>query len=438
MSETKKNKQFSTIGGIFFLLIVIPLSLMAFLIANGMFKLGVTAKEKAVDVVDKKSQEEIKARAVNTANEVASFLMGCKKDLQIATIIPATASVYKQFVLENKKLIWVKEGTKIRQVLVPLYKEMSLIDKTGKELIKIADGNVVSANKLSNVSIPANTTYKSENYFAKTQVLNKGDVYVSPVTGWYITKNDFDKGTRFSGIIRFATPVFDKDGFAGVIMLALDYRHLGKLTDQIIPTQTEQVFETDASTGNYAYMVDNRGFVISHPNDYNIVGLNRNGTIVTTLSAQNAAEMVTQGREALNLFQLSFMDPKLPDIAKDAASGNSGITIYKFAGHTKCVAYAPIKFYASNIPEPAGFGWIGMGLDVDKYNEAIIKVSKNIDKEAKAWTATIIFILIVSMIILFLIMWLLVRGIYRSLNAAVPEGSETPLSFDDDDEDDDK
>jgi hypothetical protein len=438
MSETKKNKQLFTIGGVFFLLIVIPLSLMAFLIANGMFKLGVTAKERAVDVVDKKSQEEIKARAINTANEVASFLMERKKDLQIATIIPATASVYKQFVLENKKPIWIKEGTKIRQVLAPLYKEMSLIDKTGNELIKIADGKAVSANKLSNVSIPANTTYKSENYFVKTQVLNKGDVYVSPVTGWYITRDDFDKGIRFSGVVRFATPVFDKNGFAGVIMLALDYRHLGKLTDQIIPTQTEQVFETDASTGNYAYMVDNRGFVISHPNDYNIVGLNRNGTIVTTLSAQNAAEMVTQGREALNLFQLSFMDPKLPLIAKDAASGNSGITIYKFAGHTKCVAYAPIKFYASNIPQPAGFGWIGMGLDVDKYNEAIIKVSKNIDKEAKAWTATIIFILIVSMIILFLIMWLLVRGIYRSLNAAVPEGSENPLTFDDDDEDDDK
>jgi hypothetical protein len=438
MSETKKNKQLFTIGGVFFLLIVIPLSLMAFLIANGMFKLGVTAKERAVDVVDKKSQEEIKARAINTANEVASFLMESKKDLQIATIIPTTASVYKQFVLENKKPIWIKEGTNIRQVLVPLYKEMSLIDKTGKELIKIADGKVVSADKLSNVSIPSNTTYKSENYFAKTQVLNKGDVYVSPVTGWYITKDDFDKGARFSGIIRFATPVFDKDGFAGVIMLALDYRHLGKLTDQIIPTQTERVFETDASTGNYAYMVDNRGFVISHPNDYHIVGLNRNGTIVTTLSVQNAAEMVTQGREALNLFQLGFMDPKLPVIAKDAFFGNSGITIYKFAGHTKCVAYAPIKFYASNIPPPAGFGWVGMGLDVDKYNEAIIKVSKNIDKEAKAWTATIIFILIVSMIILFLIMWLLVRGIYRSLKTVVPEGSENPLSFDDDDDDDDK
>jgi hypothetical protein len=438
MSETKKNKQFFTIGGVFFLLIVIPLSLMAFLIANGMFKLGVTIKEKTVDVLDQKSQEEIKIRAINTADEVASFLMESKKDLLVATIIPTTETAYKQFVLENKKPLWIKEGKKIQKVLIPLYKEMSLIDKKGKELIKIVNGKAAPASRLINVSDPANTIYKIENYFAETKNLNKGEVYVSPVTGWYISRAAFANGARFSGVVRFATPVFNKEGFAGIITLALDYRFLANFTDHIIPTQAEQVFEVDASTGNYAYMVDNRGFVVSHPNDYHIAGLNKNGTAVPALAEQNAANLTRKGEEVLNLYQLNFMDPNLPKIAKDAAAGNSGIIIYKFSGHTKLVAYAPIKFFASNLPQPTGFGWIGMGLDVEKYNEAAIKVSKNIDKEAKAWTATIIFILIVSMIILFLIMWLLVRGIYRSLKAVVPEGSENPLSFDDDDEDDDK
>jgi hypothetical protein len=438
MSETKKNKQFFTIGGVFFLLIVIPLSLMAFLIANGMFKLGVTIKEKAVDVLDQKSQEEIKIRAVNTADDVANFLMDSKKDLLVATIIPATETAFKQFVHENQKSLWIKEGNKIRQVLIPLYKEMSLTDKNGKELIKIVNGKVAPKTKLINVSAPANTTYKTEDYFTKTKDLNKGEVYVSPVTGWYVSKAAFINGARFSGVVRLATPVFNKEGFAGIITLALDYRHLAKFTDHIIPTQAEPVFEVDASTGNYAYMVDNRGFVISHPNDYHIVGLNNNGTSVPALTEQNAPNLTKKGEEVLNLYQLNFMDPNLPKIAKDAASGKSGIMMYKFSGHTKFVAYAPIKFYTSNLPQPTGFGWIGMGLDVERYNEAAIKVSKNIDKEAKAWTATIIFILIVSMIILFLIMWLLVRGIYRSLKAVVPEGSENPLAFDDDDEDDDK
>ena len=110
--------------------------------------------------------------------------------------------------------------------------------------------------------------------------------------------------------------------------------------------------------------------------------------------------------------------------------------MYKFGGYNKFVAYAPIKFYASNLPAPIGFGWIGLGLEVDKYNEAAMKVSQKIEKESKAWTATIIFILIASMIILFFIMLLLVRGVTRSLQAEIPEGSEGMSSFDDDDDDD--
>jgi len=436
MSKTNKDKRFSNIGIVFILLIVIPLSLMAFLIANGMFKLGVTIKQSTISAIDQKSQEDIKARAVNTANEVASFLMESNKDLQVATIIPSTETVYKQFVSENKKPIWVKRDGKIQQVLIPLYKEMALIDKNGNEKIKVVDGQAVPANKLVNVSNPANTTYKTEDYFAKTKKLNKGEVYVSPVTGFYVDKAAFEKGQRFSGIVRFATPVFNKDGFAGLITLALDYRHLAEFTDHLIPTQAERVFETQAHSGNYAYMVDHRGFVISHPSDFHIVGLNPDGTIVPTVTAQNAAELAKKGAEALNLFQLGFLDPNLFTIAREAVQGKSGVLMYKFGGYNKFVAYAPIKFYASNLPAPTGFGWIGLGLEVEKYNEEAIKVSKNIEKESKAWTATIIFILIASMIVLFLIMLLLVRGISRSLKAEIPEGSEGISSFDDDDDDD--
>jgi len=434
MSETKKNKRFINIGGVFFLLIVIPLSLMAFLIANGMFKLGVTIKESTLNVLDNKSQEDIRARAVNAANEVANFLMESNKDLQVATIIPSTEAVYKQFISENKKPVWVKHDGKIQQVLIPLYKEMALIDKNGNEQIKVVDGQVLPAKKLVNVSNPANTTYKTEDYFAKTKNLNKGDVYVSPVTGFYVNKAAFEKGQRFEGVVRFATPVFNKDGFAGIITLALDYRHLAEFTHHLVPTQAEKVFETTAASGNYAYMVDNRGFVISHPSDFHIVGLTPDGTIVPTLSAQNAAELAKNGTEALNMFQLGFLDPNIFKITKEAAQGKSGILMYKYGGINKFVTYAPIKFYASNLPQPTGFGWIGLGLEVEKYNEAATKLSQKIEKESKAWTATVIFILIASMIILFFIMLLLVRGISRSLQAEIPRGSEG-LSFDDDDDD---
>ena len=438
MPETKKDKKSLPIAGVFFLLIVIPLSLMAFLIANGMFKLGVTIKERAVNVLDVKAQEDIKARAVNTANQVASLLLESKKDLQIATIIPSTESVYKQFISENKKPLWIKKDGKIQQTLAPLYKEIALIDKTGNEKIKIVDGKAVGGGSLVNVGNPANTTYKKEEYFAKTKSLNKGEIYVSPVTGWYVNKAAFDKGERFSGVVRLATPIFNQEGFAGIIVLSLDYRHLAQLTDQLVPTQAERVFETDISTGNYAFMCDYRGFAVSHPGDYHIAGLNPDGTTVPTLTAQNAKELEKKGEDALNLFELGFLDPNLPALAKDAAAGKTGVKMYKLFGVTKFVAYAPIKFYASNLPEPAGFGWICLGLEVEKYNEAALKVTQNIEKESKAWTATVILVLILAMVILFFIMLLLVRGISRSLQSEVPEGSEGDLSDLNDDDDDDK
>ncbi len=436
MPDTKKDKQLFTVARVFFLLIVIPLSLMAILIANGIFKLGITAKERAVTVLDQKSQEEIKIRTINTADEVASFLSERKKDLLVATIIPATEAAFKQFVNENKRNIWVKSNDKIVQEPALLYTEMALIDRNGNEQIKISNGQVVPKSKLVNVSNPANTLYKSEDYFNKAKALNKGDIYVGRVTGWYVNRQEFEQQKkRFTGVIRFATPLFSKEGFSGVVVLALDYRHLAGFTDHIIPTQAQLVFEADASTGNYAYMVDNKGFMISHPNDYHIAGLYKDGGPVPPLTEKTAEEQVKKGEEVLNLNLLGFMDPNLPEAAKDAAAGNSGIKMYKFGGHTKFVAYAPIKFYTDDYPKPGGFGWVGMGVDVEKWNELAVAASQKIEKEAKAWSTTIILILIISVVILFLISALLARGISRSIAAEVPEGSQEVVDYYEEEED---
>ena len=436
MSNTTKDKQFFTVARVFFLLIVIPLSLMAILIANGIFKLGVTVKEKAVTALDPKSQEGIKILATNVADEVAGFLTERKKDLLVATILPQTEQSYKQFINENKRDIWTKADGKIVKVSTLVYPEMSLIDKNGMELIKIVDGAAVPKDKLVNVANPANTTYKTEDYFLKAKSLGKGEVYVSNVTGLYVNRTDFEKGKRFAGIIRFATPVFDQSGFTGVLEVAVDVRHLAEFTDHIIPTQAEPVYEADTATGNYAYMVDNRGFVISHPSDYHIEGQREDGTMVAPLEAKTSADLTNKGEEVLNINLLGFMDPNLPQIAAEAAQGQSGMKIYKFGGRTKFVAYAPIKFTTKDYPLPGGFGWIGMGIDVDAYNAMALKAAQTIEKEANAWTSTIILIMIASMVLLFFILYLLSRGISRSIAAEIPEGSQGPGHYYSDEDDD--
>ncbi|MBN2284789.1 MAG: cache domain-containing protein [Deltaproteobacteria bacterium] len=434
MAETKQGKQLLTVARVFFLLIVIPLLLMSFLIANGIFQLGDVSKKGAISVLDEKSQQEMLIRATTVAENVANFLQESERNVLIATILPQTPEAYKEFVENNKQALWMKQDGQIVKILEPLYTEMALIDEAGNEVIKIAGGEISPKSELVNVSDPANTTFKTEEYFQKTKALNKGDVYISPVTGLYVNRSEFESGKRFEGIVRFATPLFDKQGFTGMITLALDVRHLAAMTDTIIPTQTGHVLEADASTGNYAYMVDNRGYVISHPNDYHIAGLREDGTPVPPFTGDTAAELSKKGEEVLNLNLLGDIDAALPQVAQDAAAGNSGVKVYKFAGHTKVVAYAPVPYYSVQYPTPAGFGWVALGVDVDKYNEQARIASDKIEKEANAWMATIVLILVIAMILLFIIASLLARGVNRSIEAEVPpESLEAGKYYDDED-----
>jgi flagellar biosynthesis/type III secretory pathway M-ring protein FliF/YscJ len=78
-----------------------------------------------------------------------------------------------------------------------------------------------------------------------------------------------------------------------------------------------------------------------------------------------------------------------------------------------------------------------MGVNVEKFNEQAMKASQNIDKEVKAWTTTIVLIIIVSIALLFLISALLSRGIERSIAAEVPADSqEGAQPYDEEDEND--
>lgn len=434
MAESMKKSRILTVARLFFLLVVIPLLLISSLIAFSIVHFGGMSKTGAMLALDQKSQQEIRVRAVDLGQSVADFMRERQRDVLIATILPQSAGAYKDFLDAKSGSLWVKKEGGVVKEQLPLYVEMSFIGKDGKERITIADGRVVEAGELKDVSNPANTTYKSEDYFIKAKGLNKGQVSISPVTGWYVNKAEFEQGKRYLGVIRLATPVFDKQGFSGVVALALDVRHLSRYTDNIVPTESEYVVKADASTGNYAYMVDKEGYMIAHPLDYHIRGLYKDGTPVPSVTPENVQEMKKKGEEVLNLVALDGLEPEMAEVAKEAREGKSGIKTYEFEGHTKMVAYAPIPFYSEDYPKPAGFGWIGMGVDVEKFNEQAKLTSEKIEKEGQVWLATMVIILLGAMIILFGIAAILSRGINRSISSEVPpEALKPPHTYNDED-----
>jgi hypothetical protein len=429
MAELKKESRIVTVARLFFLLVVIPLLLISSLIAFSIGHYGGVSKTGTTLALDQKSQEEIKVRAMDLGQSIADFLRERQKDVEIATILPTTAGAYQGFLAAKTGELWVKGASGVERQQVPLFTEMAYIDRNGNEVVKVADGKVVPG---TNVSDPKNTTYKSEDYFQKAKALDKGQVYVSHVTGWYVNKAEFEQGKRFSGIVRIAAPLFDKQGFIGVVALALDVRHLARYTDNIIPTSSEYVVEADAASGSYAYMVDDKENVISHPLDYHIAGLYKDGTPVPAITPENKDEMVQKGEEVLNMLALDGLEPALTEIAKEAAAGKPGIKNYTFDGHAKMVAYAPIPYYAGGYAKPAGFGWVGLGVDVEKFTEQAKIATDKIEKEGQMWLATIIVILLGAMIILFGIAAILSRGINRSLKQEVSPEMQRNADYRDD------
>ncbi|HDN80575.1 MAG TPA: hypothetical protein ENG33_08945 [Chloroflexi bacterium] len=356
---------------------LVPLTLLGIIALRGYAEGGRNAIARSKEALDRKSAEALELRAVMVANEIARFLYEREADLQTAALLPKTREAYLEFYSTHKGTLWrVTDAGEVREA-IPLYREMAYIDATGQEVIKIVDGDLLPPDELKNVSDPRNTTFKTETYFAETKKLPQGEIYVSHVLGYYVSRAEFEKGRRFEGIVRFATPLFDDQGdFAGIVMLALDARHIEEFTAHIVPTEERFVAAPDPATGNYAYIIDDRGYTIAHPLDYLKAGLGPDGK---PLPYATRPEDI--GVLPTRLDKIGFIDENLAEIHRRAVKGETGSIQYYWGGHHKFAAYAPIPYYGGGYEEPAGFGWVGISADVDKFHEAANQVEEAIDNE---------------------------------------------------------
>jgi len=194
---------------------------------------------------------------------------------------------------------------------IPLYDEISFIDLDGNEIVKYDTPSSPKIHypmdaKKKNVSKRENTYVKAETYFKDLAGLKKGEIYVSDVIGAYVGTNyigmytpdnvsaaaktrgydieynpqaqayagaENPNGQRFEGIIRWATPVYDKSGKkTGYVTLALNHDHIMEFVDHITPMNDRYTEVPSAFEGNYAFIWDYECRNICHPRHHSIVG----------------------------------------------------------------------------------------------------------------------------------------------------------------------
>ena len=196
---------------------------------------------------------------------------------------------------------------------VPIYDEITYIDTSGNELIKILPSMSTKTHyPLSpvkkNVSFRENTYVKAETYFGELSALKPGEIYVSDVIGAYVGSNfigmytpenvaaaaaargydikydpeaqayagkENPNGRRFEGIIRWATPVTGASGeITGYVTFALNHDHIMEFVDHITPMDERYTELPSAFEGNYAFIWDYMCRSVCHPRHHSIVGFN--------------------------------------------------------------------------------------------------------------------------------------------------------------------
>ncbi|MGA2229082.1 MAG: cache domain-containing protein, partial [Syntrophobacteraceae bacterium] len=255
----------------FLLVSIMPLVILGFWTLRSMMEIGESAINSTTAQLESRARESLELRAIELAKRVSQSLQTCEADLLTLKMLPKDPEVYLRFSLNHRRDIWIRDHldgnpTEIHKEL-PLYKEISFIGADGMERVRILDDRIVDPSGLRNVGKPENTTYKSERYFEEASKLKPNEINVSHLTRWYVSQaGQSPEGRNYEGVIRFSTLCTDDQGrFEGIIVLSLDHRHLMELTQHILPTEERFVVSPDYSSGNYAFMFDDEGWIISHP-----------------------------------------------------------------------------------------------------------------------------------------------------------------------------
>jgi transcriptional regulator with PAS, ATPase and Fis domain len=243
--------------------------------------------------------------AQHIAQDVANLFRTCEMDLNGLALLPIDNQAYLRFWHSHKR------GNNFLQSSSPLYKEIAFIDRLGKERVRIADGEIVPAVRLRNVSNPRSTTFRSETYFTDT-INSPTGIHVTHLTGWYVSRPEqLNQGKSYDGVIRFCKKMIGAYGeFAGIWMVALDHHHLMSFIDKNSKVPLLDLYKS----GNYKYIIDDEGWIIAHPKLWDIRGLDRDGNLVESFTEKTPDWKIDAGLIPQNL---QLMDWRLRDIYTD-------------------------------------------------------------------------------------------------------------------------
>ena len=413
------------------LLTLLPLLASSLVLLVNLESINERLTSEIANTADTQASESLQMRAQHVAETVGDFLRQCENDLLFLSRTPLEQQNLLNFYEIRRSEVWERHGTatsprEIRRQ-VPLYRSFAFIDSLGKERIVIRDGRFLTSSELRDVSKPVNTEFKSEDYFHRIRLLKRGEIYVSHLTGFHVSKQEqlagasepeyAFNGITYQGVIRFGTPLYSPDGtFIGMVVISLDHRHLMEFTQHIDPGKNFSTVFPSYQSGNYAFLFDDEGWIITHPKYWDIRGVDSSGRPVPPYTKKSSEADIETGRIPYNLDYAGFVHPNYPVVAASIRAQRTGyVDTTNVGGAKKVMAFAPIRYDTGDYGKNGVFGGVTIGFQVDQFHDAARKGSRLINRELREHrTVSALFILLTALLSA-LSAWLLSRGISRPL-----------------------
>lgn len=414
-----------------FLIALLPLAFSSATLFLNLRSTNSRLAENISNATDRQASEALQSRAQQIAEDVSQFLAECENDLRLVAAISKDSSTLDSFYASRKIEVWrrVKKGGKTAEerISIPIYSSIELLDRNGRQRFVIDSGRILPVEQLKNVAIPANTRFKSEAYFKKTAALKPGGIYVSHLTGFHLAKPEQLAGAadsehayggrEYQGVIRFSTPLYSSQGeFEGAVVLSLDHRHLMEFSQHVLPGSVEKTIFPSYSSGNYAFIFDDEGWIITHPNFWDIRGLDPNGNPVPPYSSKSTKAEIESGHIPFNLDHAGFIHPNYPVVANAVRAWKSGyVDTTNVGGAHKVMAYAPIIYTTGDYSRHGIFGGVTIGFQTDLFHEPARAAAAIINDQMHDHLQKSGLILALATALALLAAWQISRGITRPL-----------------------
>lgn len=420
---------FKKIMAVTLLLSLLPMLVSSLILLSDLESVNTRLTTEIADTSDIQASESLQMRARHVAETIADFLRQCEGDLLFLSSTPLDKQALLNFYTTRRSEVWKRSGAteEIRELL-PLYRSVAFINKSGREQLVIRDGLFLPPSELNDVSTPSGTEFKSEDYFSRIRKLRRGEIYVSHLTGFHVSKQDQLAGATdpenatggkvYDGVIRFGSPQFDRHGaFNGIVVISLDHRHLMEFTQHIDPGRNFSRVFPSYKSGNYGFLFDDEGWIITHPKYWDIRGLDHTGRPVPAYSAISSQSDIEAGLIPFNLDQAGFIHPNYPFAASEVRRHKTGyVDITNVGGAKKIMSFAPIPYDTGEYSRYGIFGGVTIGFQVDQFHDAARKGSRLIHRELREYRRVSAIIILVTALLAGFSAWSLSRGITRPLH----------------------